>query len=147
MSHQLTDRPTATDRFAKWVRRLCAPIVLFWLAVTVLSNVLVPQLEVVGEEQNVALAAPDSPALQAFQRIGKVFDEFDFDSAAMVVLEGDEPLGADRLELGHQSVRQGGDGQPEQHDRHAEPTNPFSDPVSHRRAFGEVVAHPDLSRQ
>ncbi len=95
MSHQLAQRPTATDRFAKWVRRLCAPIVLFWLAVTVLSNVLVPQLEVVGEEQNVALAAPDSPALQAFQRIGKVFDEFDFDSAAMVVLEGDEPLGAE----------------------------------------------------
>ena len=42
-----------------------------------------------------ALSSPDSPSLQAFQRIGKVFHEFDSDSAAMVVLEGDQPLGAD----------------------------------------------------
>jgi RND superfamily putative drug exporter len=93
MSNHLAERPTTTDRVAKWIRRLCIPIVLFWLAITVLSNVLVPQLEKVGEEHNVALSAPDSPALQAFQRIGKVFDEFDSDSAAMVVLEGDQPLG------------------------------------------------------
>ena len=38
---------------------------------------------------------PDSPSLQAFQRIGEVFHEFDSDSAAMVVLEGDQPLGAE----------------------------------------------------
>ena len=66
-----------------------------WVAVAALTNVLVPQLEAVGEEHNVALSSPDSPSLQAFQRIGKVFDEFDSDSAAMVVLEGDQPLGAD----------------------------------------------------
>ena len=42
-----------------------------------------------------ALSSPDSPSLQAFQRIGKVFHEFDSDSAAMVVLEGDQPLGAE----------------------------------------------------
>ena len=56
-------------------------------------------------------------------------------------------LGADRLELRHQHVRQGGDGHPEQHDRHAEPTNPLGDPVRRRWPFGDVVAHPDLSRQ
>ena len=65
------------------------------MAVAALTNALVPQLEAVGEEHNVALSSPDSPSLQAFQRIGKVFDEFDSDSAAMVVLEGDQPLGAD----------------------------------------------------
>ncbi|MCT7658337.1 MMPL/RND family transporter [Mycobacterium deserti] len=95
MSQHLAERPTATDRVAKWIRRLCVPIVLFWVAVAALSNVLVPQLEAVGEEQNVALSSPDSPSLQAFQRIGEVFDEFDSDSAAMVVLEGDQPLGAE----------------------------------------------------
>ena len=46
-----------------------------------------------------ALSSPDSPSLQAFQRIGKVFHEFDTDSAAMVVLEGDQPLGADAHQL------------------------------------------------
>ncbi|HET6732590.1 RND family transporter [Mycobacterium sp.] len=95
MSTHLAERLTTTDRVAKWIRRLCVPIVLFWVAVAALSNVLVPQLEAVGEEHNVALSSPDSPSLQAFQRIGKVFNEFDSDSAAMVVLEGDQPLGAD----------------------------------------------------
>ncbi|WP_428376010.1 RND family transporter [Mycolicibacterium sp.] len=95
MSTEEATRPTATDRVARWIRRLCVPIVLFWLAVAGLSNALVPQLEAVGEEHNVALSSPDSPSLQAFQRIGEVFDEFDSDSAAMVVLEGEQPLGAE----------------------------------------------------
>ncbi len=71
------------------------PIVLFWVAVAALTNVLVPQLEAVGEEHNVGLASPDAPSLQAFERIGEMFHEFDSDSAAMVVLEGDQPLGAE----------------------------------------------------
>lgn len=95
MTNHLAERPTTTDRVAKWIRRLCVPIMLFWLAITILSNALVPQLEAVGAEHNVALSSPSSPSLQAFQRIGKVFHEFDSDSAAMVVLEGDQPLGAD----------------------------------------------------
>ncbi|WP_431240884.1 RND family transporter [Mycolicibacterium aichiense] len=82
-----------THRFARLTRTLCIPILLFWLAITVLSNALVPQLEVVGQEHNVALSAPDSPSLQAFTRIGHVFGEFDSDSAAMIVIEGDQPLG------------------------------------------------------
>lgn len=95
MSQHLAERPTLTDRVAKGIRWLCVPIVIFWVLVAGLSNALVPQLEVVGEEHNVALSSPDSPSLQAFQRIGKVFHEFDSDSAAMVVLEGDQPLGAE----------------------------------------------------
>ncbi|WP_101948048.1 RND family transporter [Mycobacterium sp. 3519A] len=95
MSQHLAERATATNRVAKWVRRLCVPIVLFWLAIAAITNVFVPQLEKVGEEHNVALSSPSSPSLQAFQRIGKVFGEFDSDSAAMVVLEGDQPLGAE----------------------------------------------------
>ena len=95
MGTEEAERPTTTDRVATWIRRLCVPIVLFWVAVAALSNVLVPQLEAVGAEHNVALSSPESPSLQAFQRIGKVFGEFDSDSAAMVVLEGDQPLGAE----------------------------------------------------
>jgi len=96
MSHHVIEptehSATKTDRIATWIRRLCLPIVLFWVAVAALTNVFVPQLETVGEEQNVALSSPDSPSLQAFQRIGEVFQEFDSDSAAMVVLEGEQPL-------------------------------------------------------
>ena len=95
MSTHLAEGQTITDRVATWIRWLCVPIVLFWVAAAALTNVLVPQLEAVGEQHNVALSSPDSPSLQAFQRIGEVFHEFDSDSAAMVVLEGDQPLGAD----------------------------------------------------
>ncbi len=92
--HRETDT-TFTHRVAKTVRWLSVPIVVFWVLVAALTNVLVPQLEVVGEAHNVALSSVDSPSLQAFKRIGQVFKEFNYDSAAMVVLEGDQPLGAD----------------------------------------------------
>ncbi len=59
------------------------------------TNVFVPQLETVAESHNVSLSPQDSPSLQASKRIGKVFGEFDSDSSAMIVLEGDQPLGAE----------------------------------------------------
>ena len=71
------------------------PIVLFWLALAAVTNVFVPQLETVAEAHNVSLSPQDAPSLQASKHIGKVFHEFDSDSAAMIVLEGDQPLGAD----------------------------------------------------
>jgi RND superfamily putative drug exporter len=48
---------------------------------------------VVGEAHAVSLAPNDAPSLQAMQRIGKDFKEFDSNSSAMIVLEGDQPLG------------------------------------------------------
>ena len=60
-----------------------------------LTNVFVPQLETVAESHNVSLSPQDSPSLQASKRIGKVFGEFDSNSSAMIVLEGDQPLGSD----------------------------------------------------
>ena len=95
MSNHQESRDSLTHRIARVIRWLSVPIVLFWLVVAGLTNVLVPQLEVVGEAHNVALSSPDSPSLQAFKKIGEVFKEFDSDSAAMIVLEGDQPLGAD----------------------------------------------------
>ena len=95
MSNHHVSRQSLPERIPRTIRWLSVPIVLFWLAVAALTNVFVPQLEAVGEAHNVALSSPDSQSLQAFKRIGQVFHEFDSDSAAMVVLEGDQPLGAD----------------------------------------------------
>ncbi|BDY28515.1 MMPL/RND family transporter [Mycolicibacterium mageritense] len=95
MSEDVEVREPRKQRVASTIRWLSVPIVLFWLVVAAITNVLVPQLEVVGEAHNVALSSPDAPSLQAFKRIGAVFDEFDSDSAAMVVLEGDKPLGSE----------------------------------------------------
>ncbi|GJF11751.1 membrane protein [Mycolicibacterium cyprinidarum] len=83
------------SRVADIIRVLAAPILLLWLATAAITNIAAPQLEVVGAAHSVAMNAADSPSIQAMRHIGQVFDEFDSDSAAMIVLEGDEPLGAD----------------------------------------------------
>jgi putative drug exporter of the RND superfamily len=77
------------------IRRLAVPILLLWVALAAITNSTVPQLEEVGRQHNVSLSSPDAPSLQATRHIGKVFHEFDTDSTAMVVLEGDKPLGAE----------------------------------------------------
>jgi putative drug exporter of the RND superfamily len=78
-----------------FIRRFSVLIAFFWLGLAVVTNVFVPQLEKVAQAHNVSLSPHDAPSLQASKRIGKVFQEFDSDSAAMIVLEGDRPLGAD----------------------------------------------------
>jgi putative drug exporter of the RND superfamily len=80
---------------AHTIRRLSIPILLFWLATVAITNATVPQLEAVGRAHNVAASPPDAPSLQAMKHIGKVFHEFESDSMAMIVLEGDKSLGTD----------------------------------------------------
>ena len=91
MSNHQQSRP----RVPRTIRALALPIVLFWVALAALTNIAVPKLEDVAKAHNVALNSPDAPSLKAIKRIGRVFGEFDTDSSAMIVLEGDKPLGAD----------------------------------------------------
>ncbi len=80
---------------AHWIRRLAIPIILAWIALTVVTNTAVPQIEVVGQEQSVPMADPYAPSTVAMNEIGKKFEEFDSNTSVMVVLEGDQPLGED----------------------------------------------------
>jgi putative drug exporter of the RND superfamily len=80
---------------ARWIRRLSVPIIFGWIALIAVLNFTVPQLEVVGEMQAVSMSPKDAPSVAAMMRVGKVFQEFDSDSSAMIVLEGQAPLGAD----------------------------------------------------
>jgi putative drug exporter of the RND superfamily len=80
---------------ARWVRNLAVPIILGWLAITVLVSVGVPALEQVAKEHAVSLNANDASSVKAMARIGKAFKESDSDSIAMIVLESDQPLGGD----------------------------------------------------
>ena len=95
MSAATAERQSFTDRVPHVIRRISVLIAFFWLGLAVVTNVFVPQLEHVAETHNVSLSPQDAPSLQASKRIGKVFQEFDSDSAAMIVLEGDKPLDAD----------------------------------------------------
>jgi RND superfamily putative drug exporter len=87
------------------IRRLSLPILLFWVALAAITNIAVPQLEEVGKTHNVALNSPDAPSLKAIKRIGQKFQEFDSDSQAMIVLEGDKPLGADAHKFYDEMIR------------------------------------------
>ncbi len=80
---------------ARTIRRFSVLIILAWLAITVIVSVGVPSLEQVEKERSIALTPTDAPSVQAMKRMGEVFKETDSDSVAMIVLEGDQPLGDD----------------------------------------------------
>jgi putative drug exporter of the RND superfamily len=77
----------------RMIHRLALPIVLLWLGLVVVLNVAVPQLEEVAKEHQVSMSPTDAPSMQAMKRVGQVFHEFNSDSSAMIVLEGEQPLG------------------------------------------------------
>ncbi|HTI78523.1 MAG TPA: MMPL family transporter [Mycobacterium sp.] len=89
-----SDKP-ARSGIAKWIRRLAVPIIVGWIALIAVLFLTVPQLEVVGEMRSVSMSPKEAPSVAAMMRIGKVFEEFDSDSSAMIVLEGDKPLAED----------------------------------------------------
>ncbi|WP_328363125.1 MMPL family transporter [Mycobacterium sp. NBC_00419] len=87
--------PGAHPRIPRFVRSFAVPIVLFWIGLVVVLSVAVPPLEQVSQEHTVSLAPDDAPSMQAMKRVGKDFQEFDSNSSAMILLEGDQPLGAE----------------------------------------------------
>ncbi|HTY27647.1 MAG TPA: MMPL family transporter, partial [Mycobacterium sp.] len=88
-------RPGAHPLIPRFVRIFAVPIVLFWVGLVVVLSVAVPPLEQVSQEHTVSLAPNDAPSMQAMKRVGKDFQEFDSNSTAMILLEGNQPLGAE----------------------------------------------------
>jgi hypothetical protein len=88
-------RHAARPRLARAIRTFAIPIVLAWVAIVALLNTTVPQLEEVGKLRAVSMSPNDAPALIATKRVGKVFQEYNTSSSVMIVLEGDDRLGAD----------------------------------------------------
>ncbi len=91
MADSQGDRPF----IARAIRALSVPIILVWIALTLLVSFGVPWLETVGRQHSVPLAPADAPAVKAMERIGANFQESDSDSFAMLVLEGQQQLGDD----------------------------------------------------
>ena len=75
------------------IRWFAVPIIISWIALTVLVNVVAPQLEVVGERHAAPMAPMDAPSMQAMMRLGRNFKEFDSNSTVTIVLEGQRELG------------------------------------------------------
>lgn len=90
----MTADPTgARPIIPRFIRTFAVPILLGWVALTVLLSVAVPSLEDVGQEHSVSLSPNDAPSMHAMKHIGHVFKESDSDASAMIVFEGDQPLG------------------------------------------------------
>ncbi len=94
MSDQ-TQTQTRRARIPRFLRLFCVPVLLAWLVLTAVVNVVVPQLEAVGEANSTSLTPDDAPSLHATKLVGELFGEYDSNSSAMIVLEGDKPLGAE----------------------------------------------------
>jgi RND superfamily putative drug exporter len=86
-------RPGDRSLPARAVRRFAVPFILGWLAVTLLVSFGVPPLEQVAKERAVSLNVKDASSVKAMTRLGELFKESNSDSVAMLVLEGDQPLG------------------------------------------------------
>ncbi|MEU0494020.1 RND family transporter [Mycobacterium sp. NPDC006124] len=82
-----------TSRTARFIRVAAIPIILIWVAAAAALNLLVPQIEAVGQQNAVSSSPQDAPAVKAAKAMGQKFGEFTSDSVAMVVLVGDQPLG------------------------------------------------------
>jgi RND superfamily putative drug exporter len=89
------DQPLIPPFLPRMIHRLALPIVLVWLGIVFVTNTISPQLEVVSKRQSVSQSPRDAVSFQSMMRVGSTFKEFDSDSSAMILLEGDKPLGAE----------------------------------------------------
>ncbi|MUL82150.1 MULTISPECIES: RND family transporter [unclassified Mycolicibacterium] len=100
-AHEHPKRPF----IAHSLRILAVPVILFWLAFSVVVNVIAPQLEVVGEEHSAPMAPEDAPSMIAMKRMGANFQEFDSNSTVMIVVEGERALGPDAHQYYDEIIR------------------------------------------
>jgi RND superfamily putative drug exporter len=91
---------------ARTIRRLSVPIVLAWLAITVIVSIGVPSLEQVEREHSVSQSPKDAPSIRALNRMVEDFKEANSESVAMVVLEGENPLGDAAHQYYNRLIRQ-----------------------------------------
>lgn len=98
----MSDERPRQPFIARATRRLSLFIILAWVALILILTLLsvdgswrsvIPALEKVGREHSVSVMPEDAPSVVAMTRMGKVFQESDSDSSAMIVLESQGELG------------------------------------------------------
>jgi putative drug exporter of the RND superfamily len=105
-SDRTSDERTERPFVAGTVRKFSVLVILGWLAIIVVVSFCVPSLEQVAKERTVSLSTKDAPSIKAARRIGELFKESNTDSVAMVVLEGNRPLGDDAHRYYDNLIRQ-----------------------------------------
>jgi RND superfamily putative drug exporter len=123
---QMRDKHAAPPRAARIIYRFSVPIILAWVAVAIILSIGVPSLEQVEKEHSLSLNPTDAPSFKATTRMGQDFNETNSDSVAMIVLEGQQPLGDDAHRYYDRLIQQlQGD---QKHVRHIE--NFWGDPLT-----------------
>jgi len=89
----MSNEPAPRSRTARLLRTLALPIVLFWILLALGTTLFTPGLGEVAGKHSVPMTPTDAPAFKDMMNIGHKFQEFNTDSTAMVVLEGDDKLG------------------------------------------------------
>jgi putative drug exporter of the RND superfamily len=77
----------------RMVRLFAIPIIAFWALLAVSTNTFIPQVERVAEELAGPVVPHYAPSQRSLLSIGAKFQESNSTSLAMVVLEGNRPLG------------------------------------------------------
>jgi RND superfamily putative drug exporter len=90
---KLSNEPAPRSGVARLIRVLALPIILLWLLVALGTTLFTPELGEVAGKHSVPMTPRDATAFKDMMKIGHKFQEFDTDSTAMVVLEGDDKLG------------------------------------------------------
>src|ERR1700758_5286835 len=95
MSEHPAQEPLVAKRpfFARMVRVLAIPIILFWALLAISTNLFVPKVERVAEELAGPMVPHYAPSQRALLAIGEKFHESDSTNLTMLVLEADRPLG------------------------------------------------------
>lgn len=104
----MTSQPTSVNPpfIARMIRRLAIPIILGWLVIAYVLGATVPPLEQVEKERSVSMIPNDAPSFEAMHRMGVSFEESTSNSVAMIVLEGQQPLGDDAHRYYDDVIRQ-----------------------------------------
>ena len=122
----MRDKHAAPPRAARIIYRFSVPIILAWVAVAIILSIGVPSLEQVEKEHSLSLNPTDAPAFKAMTRMGQDFNETNSNTVAMIVLEGQQPLGDDAHRYYDRLIQQlQGD---QKHVRHIE--NFWGDPLT-----------------
>lgn len=119
-------QPLIPPFLPRMIHRLALPIVLIWLGIVFLTNTISPQLEEVAKAHSVSMSPTDAASFQSMMRVGKTFKEFDSDNSAMILIEGDKPLGAEAHHYYDEIIRR-----IEQDKKHVQHVQDFwSDPLT-----------------
>ncbi|ORV19814.1 hypothetical protein AWB98_30240 [Mycolicibacterium conceptionense] len=104
----MTSRPLSTrpPRVARVIRSLALPIILLWLVIAYVLGAFVPPLEQVEKEHSVSFIPTDAPSFEAVRRMGNSFGESKSNSVAMIVIEGQQPLGDETHRYYNELIRQ-----------------------------------------